>query len=142
MFLSVDLLKIIGIGDEIEDLLQHLYFLKYYFLTIEDWIRNLVEILLPMHVAITMHASANCMFNVKNLLFHIKSHLLIFVSASLVPEHPALGLRLDATPVQKPATPPHVKSIDRIELSPLHRATGERACRDEVITCLHPCSQP
>ena len=30
----LDLLKNIGIGDEIGDLLQHLYFLKYLFLTI------------------------------------------------------------------------------------------------------------
>ena len=110
MFLLADLLKIIGIVDEIEDLLQHLYFLKYYFLTIEDWIRNLVEmLLLPMHVAITMHALANCMFNVKNLLFHIKSHLLIFVSASLAPGRLALGLCLDAAPVRKPDTPPSSK---------------------------------
>ena len=72
MFFSRSFKKNIGIGDEIGDLLQHLYFLKYLFLTIEDWIRNLVEMLLPMHVAITVHASANCMFYVKNLLFHIK----------------------------------------------------------------------
>ena len=109
MFLLAYLLKIIGIGDEIEDMLQHLYFLKYYFLTIEDWIRNLVEmLLLPMHVAITMHALANCMFNVKNL-FHIKSHLLIFVSTSLEPGHLALGLHPDAAPIHKPGTPPSCK---------------------------------
>jgi hypothetical protein len=61
--------------------------------------------------------------------------------ASLAPERPALGLHPDAAPVCKPAAPPHIKLIDRIELPPLRRITGEHARRAHVTTRLRPYSQ-